>query len=300
MQLPLRWAGQRRRDCVVEHSFPDGGFTLDENIYLGSGQAWTAMDAVGAWADEEKYYDYDTNSCAAGEMCGHYTQVVWSSTKKIGALCWIFDTQNITALNKDEIWRININRLLTKNITKYTQTMLQHCKTLFTLSNLSYGSFPLTQNFGISNAAKNSQVCNTGIERASCFFERHVVNTFGGTPVQEIYCCCDSFSPEFPGFENNRLCIALFLVLLVHKRFDLCLDRWNIDVLPHVDNSGHVLLDFDNSGHVLLHNGNVGCVLLGHDSLDLGLDLGFVCDAGDVFITCNYSPPGNYVGERPY
>ncbi|XP_047951741.1 pathogenesis-related protein PR-1-like [Salvia hispanica] len=95
MQLPLRWdselaryaawwAGQRRRDCAVEHSFPDGGFTLGENIYWGSGQAWTAMDAVGAWADEEKYYDYDTNSCAAGEMCGHYTQIVWGSTRKIG------------------------------------------------------------------------------------------------------------------------------------------------------------------------------------------------------------------------
>ncbi|KAJ6857179.1 hypothetical protein NC651_038780 [Populus alba x Populus x berolinensis] len=23
-------------------------------------------------------------------------------------------------------------------------------------------------------------------------------------------------------------------------------------------------------------------------------------DDGDVFMTCNYDPPGNYVGERPY
>ncbi|KAJ8480374.1 hypothetical protein OPV22_024101 [Ensete ventricosum] len=25
-----------------------------------------------------------------------------------------------------------------------------------------------------------------------------------------------------------------------------------------------------------------------------------VCDDGGVFITCNYSPPGNYVGQRRY
>ncbi|CAJ1961436.1 unnamed protein product [Sphenostylis stenocarpa] len=24
------------------------------------------------------------------------------------------------------------------------------------------------------------------------------------------------------------------------------------------------------------------------------------CDNGGTFITCNYSPPGNYIGERPY
>ncbi|KAG6421232.1 hypothetical protein SASPL_117782 [Salvia splendens] len=106
MQLPLRWdselaryaawwAGQRRRDCTVEHSFPEGGFTLGENIYWGSGQAWTAMDAVGAWADEEKYYDYDTNSCTAGEMCGHYTQIVWGSTRRIGCARVVCDAGDV-------------------------------------------------------------------------------------------------------------------------------------------------------------------------------------------------------------
>jgi len=24
------------------------------------------------------------------------------------------------------------------------------------------------------------------------------------------------------------------------------------------------------------------------------------CDYGGTFVTCNYSPPGNYIGERPY
>lgn len=78
------WAGQRRARCEVIHSFPEGYFKLGENIYWGSGSTWTPMDAVGAWADEEKYYNYKANSCAEGEICGHYTQIVWKSTRKIG------------------------------------------------------------------------------------------------------------------------------------------------------------------------------------------------------------------------
>jgi pathogenesis-related protein 1 len=59
-----------------------------ENIYW----AWSAPDqpdltptaAVTWWASEEAYYDYDTNTCADGQVCGHYTQVVWSTTTYIG------------------------------------------------------------------------------------------------------------------------------------------------------------------------------------------------------------------------
>ncbi|KAK9705789.1 hypothetical protein RND81_07G081900 [Saponaria officinalis] len=78
------WAGQRRQDCALEHSFPEGGFELGENVFWGSGAQWAPKDAVNAWADEEKYYDYGTNSCVEGQMCGHYTQIVWSKTRKVG------------------------------------------------------------------------------------------------------------------------------------------------------------------------------------------------------------------------
>ncbi|CAI0394045.1 unnamed protein product, partial [Linum tenue] len=78
------WAGQRKGDCRLEHSFPEGGFQLGENIYWGSGGGWRPVDAVGAWADEEKYYDYAANSCADGEVCGHYTQIVWRKTTRVG------------------------------------------------------------------------------------------------------------------------------------------------------------------------------------------------------------------------
>jgi uncharacterized protein YkwD len=41
-------------------------------------------DVVTAWASEAADYDYSTNTCAAGKECGHYTQLVWASTLRVG------------------------------------------------------------------------------------------------------------------------------------------------------------------------------------------------------------------------
>lgn len=40
----------------------------------------TAAGIVGLWAGEWPDYDYATNRCAAGQVCGHYTQIVWRTT----------------------------------------------------------------------------------------------------------------------------------------------------------------------------------------------------------------------------
>jgi len=39
--------------------------------------------AVDMWANEKAYYDYTTNS-GGGNVVGHYTQVVWQKTRKVG------------------------------------------------------------------------------------------------------------------------------------------------------------------------------------------------------------------------
>ncbi|XP_053718233.1 GLIPR1-like protein 1 [Synchiropus splendidus] len=36
-----------------------------------------------SWVNEKIYYDYDKNNCRK-EPCGHYTQVVWASSYKVG------------------------------------------------------------------------------------------------------------------------------------------------------------------------------------------------------------------------
>ncbi|GLJ27028.1 hypothetical protein SUGI_0529850 [Cryptomeria japonica] len=74
------YANQRIADCALMHS----GGPYGENIFWGSGREFTPADAVNAWVDEKQYYDYDSNSCAQGQQCGHYTQVVWRNTQKLG------------------------------------------------------------------------------------------------------------------------------------------------------------------------------------------------------------------------
>jgi uncharacterized protein YkwD len=54
---------------------------VGENIYGSSGQA-TPQGAVSSWASEASDYDYNSNSCSG--VCGHYTQMVWADSVKLG------------------------------------------------------------------------------------------------------------------------------------------------------------------------------------------------------------------------
>ena len=67
-------------DCKMIHSYGPYG----ENIFWGGRDHWTASEAVESWVRENEFYDPDNNHCAAGEMCGHYTQVVWKSSVRVG------------------------------------------------------------------------------------------------------------------------------------------------------------------------------------------------------------------------
>lgn len=77
------YAGQRSTDCVLQHS----GGPYGENIYGGPGSGFgrfNARDAVASWVDEKQNYDHNSNSCAPGKICGHYTQVVWRKSVRLG------------------------------------------------------------------------------------------------------------------------------------------------------------------------------------------------------------------------
>ncbi|XP_052200439.1 pathogenesis-related protein PR-1-like [Diospyros lotus] len=74
------YANQRRVDCALKHSNGPYG----ENIFWGSGDGWTPAQAAAAWVAEWRWYNYWSNSCSGGRDCGHYTQIVWSTTRRIG------------------------------------------------------------------------------------------------------------------------------------------------------------------------------------------------------------------------
>ncbi|TVU28883.1 hypothetical protein EJB05_20419, partial [Eragrostis curvula] len=75
-----RWYAQSRRgDCALVHSSGPYG----ENLFWGSGTGWAPAQAVGAWLSERPRYNYWSNSCNGG-MCGHYTQIMWRNTRRVG------------------------------------------------------------------------------------------------------------------------------------------------------------------------------------------------------------------------
>ncbi|XP_044488509.1 pathogenesis-related protein PR-1 type-like [Mangifera indica] len=75
------YANQRIGDCALVHS--GGGGKYGENLAWSSADL-SGTDAVKMWVDEKADYDYNTNSCAPGKACGHYTQVVWRNSVRIG------------------------------------------------------------------------------------------------------------------------------------------------------------------------------------------------------------------------
>ncbi|KAL7601809.1 pathogenesis-related protein PR-1 type [Lactuca sativa] len=75
------YANQRRGDCRMMHS---QNRPYGENLASGSGFVMTGVDAVNMWVGEKADYDYNSNTCAPNKVCGHYTQVVWSNSVRLG------------------------------------------------------------------------------------------------------------------------------------------------------------------------------------------------------------------------
>jgi len=89
----LAAVAQQWADACVDNEAPSGlidhngersdsypGY-VGENIYGSSGTP-SAAQAVQLWVDEVADYDYDNNSCSG--VCGHYTQVVWRDSERLG------------------------------------------------------------------------------------------------------------------------------------------------------------------------------------------------------------------------
>ncbi|NWU80325.1 PI16 inhibitor, partial [Onychorhynchus coronatus] len=67
--------------CIWDHNKERG--RRGENLFAMAPMLELEF-AVEDWNGEEKFYNLTTSTCAPGQMCGHYTQVVWSDTKQIG------------------------------------------------------------------------------------------------------------------------------------------------------------------------------------------------------------------------
>jgi len=63
-------------------------------------QQFTPREIVKAWAEEEHFYNYQTNECQVGQDCGHYTQMVWHESKQVGCAIAVCG-------DKSQIWACN-------------------------------------------------------------------------------------------------------------------------------------------------------------------------------------------------
>lgn len=66
--------------CVFEHNDNRGSQqstfrSVGENLAATTAPSANYTDLVRNWYDETQDYDYSSNSCAQGRVCGHYTQV---------------------------------------------------------------------------------------------------------------------------------------------------------------------------------------------------------------------------------
>uniref|UniRef100_F7A2L3 SCP domain-containing protein n=1 Tax=Ciona intestinalis TaxID=7719 RepID=F7A2L3_CIOIN len=90
-------------NCVYKHSKNRtniGSFWyVGENMYLQSyfDTRSKALDnAIGSWQSESDNYNYQINRCSSGELCGHYTQMVWADSHALG--CGVANCRNTAQL----------------------------------------------------------------------------------------------------------------------------------------------------------------------------------------------------------
>ena len=100
-----KFAGELAEGCVVAHTTSQErmsvpGWTgqyVAENLAGATVAGLTLADAtnaskvsglldqgLGIWWAQKPDYDLASNTCKAGKICAHYTQMVWSSTTKVG------------------------------------------------------------------------------------------------------------------------------------------------------------------------------------------------------------------------
>ncbi|GFW89937.1 peptidase inhibitor 16 [Trichonephila clavipes] len=72
--------------CKFKHGTPPGSRysrgDYGQNLYEGSDPSGSF--ATYLWYEEHKYYDMKTRYCKPNEQCGHYIQVAWATSNRLG------------------------------------------------------------------------------------------------------------------------------------------------------------------------------------------------------------------------
>ena len=98
-KIAYQWAKKlKNQKCAFKHSKNED---YGENLFQGTSGYFDASYVVDAWAGEKVFYNYETNQCKKGEMCGHYTQIVWKKTAQVGCAKIVCNDLDIWVCNYD-------------------------------------------------------------------------------------------------------------------------------------------------------------------------------------------------------
>ncbi|KAE9619468.1 hypothetical protein Lal_00032275 [Lupinus albus] len=84
----------RYEDCKMIHSSSDYG----ENLFWGKKLHWKPSDAVYYWYYEYNWYDLNTLKCSPEKICGHFTQMVWKDSTRVGCALQHCNDRNLGML----------------------------------------------------------------------------------------------------------------------------------------------------------------------------------------------------------
>jgi len=88
-EIAREWAKHLAAIGALEH---DHSRRVGQNLFVSYGAARRPSFVVGKWAEESKDYDERHFRCAAGAVCGHFTQIIWRESKEVG--CGVASGQN--------------------------------------------------------------------------------------------------------------------------------------------------------------------------------------------------------------
>uniref|UniRef100_A0A0D9VFX7 Protein kinase domain-containing protein n=1 Tax=Leersia perrieri TaxID=77586 RepID=A0A0D9VFX7_9ORYZ len=259
-----RYADTRKGDCKLEHS----GGPYGENIFWGSGGGnWTAADAVAMWAAEKQYYNCSDDSCAAGLVCTHYKQMVWAKTTKVGCAVVNCDAGLGTFMICEYDPPGNVKGVLPyAGCGHFNQTSAQNSPQDF---------------HNLHNAAR----AGVGVSMLSW---DSTVAAYAADYAEKRKSDCRNVHSNGPYGENLFQGVPQISWTASDAFFSWLGEGKNYNCTSNTCNDGRGCSEYTQL--VWANSTRVGCASVTCDS-NAG---------GGTFISCNYDPPGNLVGERPY
>ncbi len=83
-----QWADYLTKNgCVMKHRPQDGSYKQvhGENLYMATIGFYSVADGIADWYNEKRLYNGDPISGSNFHAVGHYTQLMWANTTKLGA-----------------------------------------------------------------------------------------------------------------------------------------------------------------------------------------------------------------------